>query len=226
MKLSRHDKPARCVDVMLCVVVVAFLASQVLFGQDSGRRIRTIPEQPGVPIEQRLLPDDEIVVIQRWAHLDGIQLGNDPKNLIAAFTKFSELAVLADVQSVEAVFNSDRSWLTTKITATIDQVVRSRLSAPKRGTQIEVEYTGGGEVTIGQQTVRAGQPIKLYPGERHLLFLAKDPERGVLYPSGGAWVIRNGRLVNPYREADPKITDPVHGYSLEAAIKQIRAAAK
>jgi hypothetical protein len=81
-------------------------------------RERVIIEQPGVPLESRLLPDDEVVVLERAGYWDGIVF-LDPvskANMIEDRLAGSDIAVVLDIDGVQGMLTDDRSWIRTRVT--------------------------------------------------------------------------------------------------------------
>jgi hypothetical protein len=206
-------------------VALAVCAStgQPLRAQRSAPHVRTIPEVL-VPVVDRLLPDDDIVVIT-GVEENGLLPDHDLTlpELIEEAVGMSDLIATVDVQGVTGFLANDGLWINTRVVGTVCQVVSSKKMPTRVGQRIEIEWFGG-ELRIGKVLVRAGHTIQ--PRRRYLWFLEAEPTRKALSTWRMPFVIQNGALVRPWSLQSTEPRDLLEGVKLAEVTKQIRRLSK
>ena len=202
------------------VLALAVFASTVqrLGAQRPTPHVRVIPE--GLqPIVDRLLPDDEVVVISRGEE-DILLPDHDLTipELIEEAVRMSHLIATVDVQEVTGFLADDGMWINTRVVGTVRQVLSSKKMPTRVGQRIEIEWAGG-ELRIGKVLVRAGYTIQ--PGRRYLWFLEAEPTRKALSTTVMPFVIQNGALVRPWSFQSTETRDLLEGLKLAEFTKQI-----
>jgi hypothetical protein len=189
-----------------------------LRAQRRAEHVRVIPE--GLqPIVDRLLPDDEVVVISRGEE-DILLPDHDLTipELIEEAVRMSHLIATVDVQEVTGFLADDGMWINTRVVGTVRQVLSSKKMPTRVGQRIEIEWAGG-ELRIGKVLVRAGYTIQ--PGRRYLWFLEAEPTRKALSTTVMPFVIQNGALVRPWSFQSTETRDLLEGLKLAEFTKQI-----
>jgi hypothetical protein len=158
------------------VLALAVFAStgERLRAQRRAPHVRTIPEVR-VPIVDRLLPDDDIVVIT-GVEENGILPEHELTTLevIKDAVAISDLIATVDIQEVKGLLTDDGMWINTRVAGTVQQVLSSKTLPPERGQRIEALYVGG-ETKIGKVLVRAGKAGAIQRIRRYLMFLELEP---------------------------------------------------
>jgi hypothetical protein len=142
-----------------------------------------------------LLPDDEIVLVTRHWDLIDNGLGQRPfQELIDHLTEASDAIVIVDVSDVSSVLVENGTWIATRISAQVREVLEApahpRLS---RGQRFTLEMIEGGEVRIGKVIVKADDLILPRAKRQYLMFVSL--ETGIVTPTQSPLLIQDGRLV-------------------------------
>ena len=175
-----------------------------------------------VPLESQLIQGDEIVVFQRIESppLIVIREGTTASSELARFRRQAEAVVLGEVVSIAGELTPDRSWVRTKVSfRSIEAFKDAKEFAPVGKTAI-FEYDGG-EVGIKNVIVRAGTYPLLRPGDRYVLFLSKNPDKGHWYSSIVLEVTADGRLKVPEIQ-EGRANSPIDGMPLFEALAILR----
>ena len=222
--LSRFSRvPLRVLVTLWCVAMFLVELNGFIAPQPASPRVRTILYRPGVALGTRLLPDDQVVLVKQEPGLLVLPGKQTRQQKIAFLTRSSDVVVVADVSNVVSELTTDKSWINTRVVALAGEVLKSRKRPFERGQQLDIEYEGGGELTIRSCLVKAGEPLKVEAGRRYLLFLVVHPNTGALLPMGTPLMIDNGKLVNPWIvELGSHARDLLHGLRLEQVAKEVR----
>jgi hypothetical protein len=166
-------------------------------------RERVIAEQGGVPIPSRLLPDDEIVVIESLFPVQTLPPPSTLAEKLRTAVAINQLAAMVDVTAVEGFLNEEQTWIRTRITGRVVESIMSRGLAVSPGTQIRFEYFWSGEMRIGKVLVRAGEPLLIESGKRYLVFLIRDPDTPAWALGTVLIQVVDGKLMNPWQVSQP-----------------------
>lgn len=163
--------------------IARILTAAVLLGGVSlsaaEQKTRVIERSPLVPIEKRLLPDDEVVVVQDYPRVSGVE--DEPVSVpreIEFLVTFSDAALVVDILDQQGHLVESGLWVNSTISARVVSAVLER-KADRRGFldrsqldghNVEILWTHGGEMSIGSVKIRA-RPTQLEVGHRYLLFL-------------------------------------------------------
>ncbi len=162
--------------------------------------VRTIPWAPHPPIPERLLAGDTFVIVAAAEDPVTVRRSARPPRVVlqqAVDTEFGTTAMV-DVRAAVAALSEDGTWVQTRFTAVVREVLRQGPGVPvderlTAGRQIEFRL-GGGEIVINGVRVRAGQSV-VFPRGDYLVFVA--------HKSGSTWwtlsdqpplALRDGRL--------------------------------
>jgi len=191
------------------------------------QRIRTIFFQPGVPIAERLLPDDEIVLVKQRQKDHVAQWATPPTQaqLANILLRSAEAAAIFSVSDISGQFTEDESWIRTSIVAVPTEVLFAQAFDIARHGPIRITWDEGGERNVDHRLVRAGASLKLQKGDSCLIFLRKD-EAGAWHPMNPPLAIERGLLVDTTRASKtPGEVEPLEGLKVESVLKDIRRAA-
>jgi hypothetical protein len=188
--------------------------------------VRVIPHRPGIPIETRLLPDDQVVMIEGDEHGSVLMKEPTPSQALAYAVAGSHIAVVVSVDEVRGSLTDDKSWIQTRITGTVVDILMARKPHAVQGERLEVEYEWGGELKIGTCLVRAGHPLHMKAGAPYLLFIRVHDTTGALYPFETPLQISDGRLFSPQEPGRGVKAHPLHGLKLIEVAEQIKRLAK
>jgi hypothetical protein len=192
-------------------------------------RVRYLEWSPGWPIPERLRPDDQVVVIT----LEGADMVTparrlSAKDVIDDAAVRADVVAVVDVERIDALLASKDAWIQTRLTGTISRILRINKGRRFRLGQHVDARVSGGELAIGQVTVRAtdSRPFissGLREHRSYLLFLTQDGD--VLDALHPPVLVENARLSypSPWRHAYAN-PDPLAGMTLNAAEKVVRRA--
>jgi hypothetical protein len=213
------------------VVAWAAVASTfVVVGQSAPPRVRTLFWYPDAPIPGRLLPDDEVVRVERGGILDYITPSYKltVEEVIADVAVRADLVAVVDIDQVEGILSDADAWVSTRFTGTVRQVIRERKVGDFQVRQQLQAYLSGGEVLVGKVLVRIGDPQRWPVNQPYLLFLGRGGRQdGHLYALLSAVVIKNGKLNYPNTPPQPPPKFPPHplrGLTVAAVTKMAREA--
>jgi hypothetical protein len=148
------------------------------------QKIRAIDRSPVVPIAERLLPGDEVVVVTDFPEISG--LVDEPVSIpaeVAWHVALSDAAVVVEVSGVKSRLTPEGLWIESTITARVLSVAMERRPGTRQiiqqseleGKAIELRWIHGGEVSIGSVRVRA-HPSQLEAGRRYLVFMTRGSD--------------------------------------------------
>jgi len=202
---------SRIVPFTTMVVIVLVATCGDPFGPGIGivhaaqGRVRELSWDPHLRVPDRLLPDDETVVMTR----EGLEVVGPAQpwtvtQVIEHAALRSDLVAVVDVDSVKGVLVLNDSWVYTRLAGTVREVLRtSRALQFEQGQRIEGDYPNG-EIMLGGVRVKAGDraPVNIptFPEHRsYLLFLSN--ERGILQTAHPPLLIQDGKLtyLSPFR---------------------------
>jgi hypothetical protein len=176
----------------------------------------------GIPITERLLPDDDVVMIAREEE-SGIVYDPEPTaaQLIALTVIRSDIVVVLVPNEIGGLLVEDGTWIHTRVIGTTDEVFMSKRRRVTTGQRLDFQ-TPGGEVRVGKVLVKALDTPKLTIGRRYLVFL-RATDSGTLFPTHEPLLIENGKLSN-WRVTEPgsSTIDPLHGLSFDEVVKEVR----
>lgn len=164
-------------------------------GQTASQRApaRTIPYDPSIPVEQRLLPGDTEVFIDM---LNSNDFRHPPYYPDRDFTEevrgvaAYEAIALIEVTRTDGVWIDSGSWLRTRVTGRLEQLIRGDRLAIR--DTIRFEHHNGESFLNGVHIV-AGFYHKFVVGQRYLVFLGYDRSRSS-HVAHGYLVNAQGRL--------------------------------
>ena len=209
---------------LTCLLAVSTGAhSLVHAAQPPAQRVRTIPRTTK-PIAQRLLPDDEVVVIDEIQERTVFD-GEPTPALVIRHAMLGSVAVaIVRVDEVLGVLADGGTWIDTRAVGQVERLLIPDKKEILTKDRLQFE-TAGGEMMIGKVLVRAGKSLGVQPGSRYLMFFTKHD--GSLYPEYMPLRIDGDTVVNPWQlEPGSTTKDPLHGLKLAEITKQIRRLAK
>ena len=188
-------------------------------------RVRRLFWASDLPIAARLLPDDEVVVVKVGGDVDLITPRKllTVKQVIADAAVRADLVAVIDVDVVDTMLSLGDSWVITRLTGTVRDLLRVREAGHFRLGQRLEAYIGGGEIRLGQVLVKAGDPIHPTASRSYFLFL--ENQDGVLNMIHPPLVIKDGKLeyLSPVN-ADKEPPNPMQGLTVDALGKMVREA--
>jgi hypothetical protein len=213
-----------CVLVGLLTLV---LSTAVAHEQSREPRVRVIQQWAKPPLAARLLPDDEIVVVERMFppyELNDVDQKMSRDDALRRAINSSKAVVVVDVETASGVLAENDTWLWTRANAVLRETV---LPAPqlvaKNGERVIV-VEDGGAMTIEGKTVRTAQVVEpMHPGGRYLMFLIFNPDaNGISYPLARFEVRQDGTLRDPILDrVTPNYLHAITGAKLEEAKRRI-----
>jgi hypothetical protein len=173
---------------------------------------RTMPYEAGIPIANRLLTNDTVVVVERpspSAPLRQLTLQDELER-----QSMADAIVLVDGLSSQGVLTDDGAWVRSLVTGSVHRVIVANRSWDA-GPQAASFSHDNGQIAIGGVTVRAGVFPVFDPQSRYLLFLRYEAAHGWLIASA-LRVDGDGRLAAvgqsdglPDRFETPLIGEPL-----------------
>jgi hypothetical protein len=194
----------------VAVAVVTFICTSDL--GVAAQKVRTL-RQNDQPIVSRLLPDDQVVLIE---HLMG-----PPRPSPFTMTRENELKQLARMDEIVVIhqakplsfFVMNGTWLNTRVTARVIQTLKTGQLATTPGTVIEFEHEGG-ELDVNGVVVRSAAGVSFENNSRYLVALRFDTyfkrwQPVVMFELDNLGVLRGTR-----RRDGTTSTSALHGLSL------------
>ncbi|MBY0496341.1 MAG: hypothetical protein K2Y23_19200 [Cyanobacteria bacterium] len=168
---------AKSVQLLVLASVVVSASEQLV------ERTRVIPFSDR-PIVERLLPDDQVVVLAR-DDSDRSVTEREPtaSEIVRSLldSRFGNL-VIVDVNQISGVLVDDGRWIDTKFDGVLADVVTTRtdrsVKLPVKGAPISFSFDGG-EVKVGNVLVRTNNAIPFPAKRRYLAFLGPPAGWGV-----------------------------------------------
>jgi hypothetical protein len=148
-----------------CAMACVSIVFACVMGAESPRtRVMRAGEQP---IVERLLPDDEVVLISPDYDVVVPDHVLSAAEAIADATARADLVAVVAVDDVKAILVDNGAWIRTRLSGLITRVLSASLHGQALSKRKRVDvYITGGELRIGQVLVKAGNPLKL-PAARH-----------------------------------------------------------
>ncbi|MEQ1935317.1 MAG: hypothetical protein ABL962_15770 [Fimbriimonadaceae bacterium] len=209
---------------LLCFFLIVLSPGLVIVRTQTQSKARAIPATTGPPIAARLLPDDDLVVVNRI--VEGVQF--DPSttitDLVSEMTTSADLVLRAKIEGFNSVLVEQGTWISTGVRAMSSVVFKSPTWATK-SRDLDVTFqVDGGEVRIGKVLVRTRPRIELQAGREYLLFLRASQAYGVLELRYEPLLIKGGRL---FESAEPPDSQNLLvGATVEEVVREIRKFAK
>lgn len=224
LRVSKHIGPVAC---------AAFVVLAFNFGEANGatrQKTRVIQRSPAEPIEKRLQPDDEVVVIRDLPLVTGLE--DEPVSVpreIAWLAATSDVALVVEVLDQKGRLVDSGRWINSTITVRVEIAAMERPAGSRKvleqssleGQRIDIQWIHGGEVNIGKVQVRA-RPTQLDSGGKYLLFIDRV---------GGEWhlgtrfaVQKDGKLRHLFEPDDSRkyVGSVLDGLPLESVLRDLR----
>jgi hypothetical protein len=209
------------------LVAFAVLPTAVAQDRPPERRVRIIQQWLKPPIAERLLPDDDVVVVERMFPpyvMNDVAQKMSRDEALRTVLSTSRAAVVVDVETVSGVLAESDTWLWTRAQTVLRETVAGapELTAKKGERVIVVE--DGGETTIAGKTVRTEREVEpMRPGGRYLMFVSFNPDdTAIAYPRARFEVMPDGTLRDPILDrVTTNYLTAITGAKLEDAKKQI-----
>lgn len=208
------------------LLLIVLVGEGALTAQDRSPRVRLIPDGVGMTIAERLLPGDEVVVIQR--PIDASVYNEQPSasDIIMSTVEISGIIAVVTVDEVTPFLVDEDTWINTRIVTTVEDVVLVRRRSVSAGQALEFHFVGG-EIMIGHVLVKAWEPPVLRNGKRYLIFLDNNSAK---WATHAPLLIDGERLVStrPVERGvlGRTIRDPLDGLSLNDVIEEVRRLAR
>ena len=146
-------------------ILTAVLTASYISGV-AAQKVRTLPPD-NKPIESRLLPDDEVVVVQPLMASRRSTFEWTRESELSDLATWEEVAVIHQAKS-ESFFVRNGTWLDTRVTARVMQTLKTGRLATAPGRPITFEH-GGGELSVRAVTVRSAEGVSFEPSKRYLV---------------------------------------------------------
>ena len=210
-------------DLMLALVaaLTCIGIAQSVAADAQAPRVRMLPYSLQ-PIEDQLLPNDEVVVIKRVYDSGFFDRVPNAAEYISYSTERADAVALVDLMSVGGILVDGGTWVHTRMVGRVRQVIKSsarqKLSS---GQRVELSVNGG-ELKIGNVLVKTEDALRLPIDRRYLLFMYDaGPTFGVDL-THRPLLVEHGRLVDPQPRDPSKPSDPLSGLTLSSVIEEIR----
>ena len=139
--------------------IVPALPPPVVSGQEEapirpGARMKRFEEGRKIVDRFDARAGDRDVVVERWEddHAEGPPLGYSP---VAWQTIFSPVVMVVKVTSVEGYLTEDETWINSRVTATVTQLLKNATSADLRLNSEVTFVTDGGAIKTGSHVLEA-----------------------------------------------------------------------
>jgi hypothetical protein len=211
-----------CVTLVCGVLLIDHVPTQA-----QSPRVRVVRQRAGVSITSLLLPDDEIVVIESSGHWQTIAPPESAREMLRQGVQRNDLSVVLEVTDIIGILEKDRSWIRTRVTGRVVELLMSRDAAAPLGAQLEIDYPWAGETRVGNVLVRAGELLRMQKGQRYFTFLKRNPETREWHIAGALLRVDGAKLASlESPESSRASPGPLHGLKYADVAKQVRRLAK
>ena len=206
-------------------------AGTLLVGLSVGaqtERVRTMGYSSGIRIDERLRPDDEVVVIEKD---DGLQIHFDRTPSVEFFVEYlvrlADVIVVIDVKEMSTVVVDERTWIRTGVAATVKEVFKQENRPVRVGGTLRFQLDGGA-VKFGNVLVKTRPVPSVEVGRTYLVFGVVNPENGILFPAHAPVLVEGDTLVYsmPFEGSPDRGANPLNGYSMAKLAAQVRRLAR
>ncbi len=181
--------------------VATFAAAVLILAgtSDSGaaaQKVRTL-RQNGQPIVSRLLPDDQVVVIESvMGPSRPSPFTRTRETELRDLASWEEVAVIHQAQP-QSFFVMNGTWLNTRVAARVMQTLKTGRLATAPGRVIEFEHAGG-ELEVNGVIVRSAVGVSFENATRYLVAVRFHPDLqkwqvGVMFELDNLGVLRGHR---------------------------------
>jgi len=178
------------------------------------------------PIVERLLPDDDVVLISPDYDVVVPDHVLSAAEVIADATARADLVAVVAVDDVKAILVDNGAWIRTRLSGLITRVLSASLHGQALSKRKRVDvYITGGELRIGQVLVKAGNPLKLPAARQYLLFMKDDGAAPGPGPTHTPLLIEQGKLQDTLPPGVSDHADPLNGMALSALVSEVRRGA-
>lgn len=197
-------------------LLVSLTAGVSLAGQIPAGRVRVIPYKVGLAIPERLLPDDQVV------RLDRPREDTDPKEQPTAEAQLratldaSEIVTTVIAEEVRGVLVEDGSWVNTRVVGRVDRPYLDRARSLPFGGLLTLEFSGG-ELPLGDTLVKAWEPPRIEKDKRYLVFHSGQGALGTV----AVYRVENGKLASTWPADRTRIKDALDGASFDDVTEQV-----
>jgi hypothetical protein len=188
-------------------------------------RQRQIAQQRNVPIASRLLPGDELVLIEPEGY--GTRFVNpsvpDLPDDLDLRARVSDLIVVAQLVESQGMLVNNNSWIRTKLIFRSLRVIKDSKHVVTDTAPLITVYHDGGDIRINSVLVRAGFYYVYEVNKRYLLFLrsfSKDNNAlsGVQVAVNDQNKLTSMQISNGRNSSG---TSHLYGLNLEVVIKEL-----
>jgi len=228
--VAETDLAARAVVAnVLVLTAVGSRLSVTSAGQSVPRHVREVTWNLNVRIADVVRPDDEVIELTR----DFLEVAA-PKSPLSVHEVAEDVAVradlvaLVDASSVDTVLSQNESWIDTRVTGTIREILRASESLHfQPGQPLDMRISGG-ERLFGTVVVRAGDraPVtvpRVIPHVQYFVFLKRSQDAfSLIHP---LLVVENQRVKYLSRLQATNIpSNPLEGLSVQELVRIVRDA--
>jgi hypothetical protein len=219
--MSNSQRTRTAVILLLLTVYGGF--SSTMQVAKPGERRREIKSDPRVPIADLLIPQDDVVVIERnsFPPLIGFNADQTLQDALDQAMLHDAIAVTRSLKSRGNLIDRG-TWVRSTVTASVVEVIK-----PGPGLGIGAKtatfWHNDGEMFVGHVRVRAGVYPVYDPSEDYLLFLNQDPARG-LYPARSFRITSKG-LLAPIIQSNGETklpNSPIYGQTSDLVLRELR----
>lgn len=200
--------------VRTLVLLLSVAGSVSLTGQTPAGRVRVIPYGPNLPIVERLLPDDEIVRLDRPREPEAARQLT-AQEFLTALLDASQIVAVVRADEVKGILVDNGTWVNTLVAVRVQRALLDADRSIPFGGPMNLQWSGG-DLPIGNTLVRAWEPPRLQPDKQYLVFHTGGGVMGTL----AAYLIEDLKLVSTWPVERTRIKDPLDG----AAFNDVTAA--
>ena len=205
---------------------IAIWMSSLVFAPQPGpntERVRVLGFDPKTPIERRLEPRDQVVVIEKDSFPPGLAM-----NVAQTFDDALDHALKHDTVVVAhglvsgGTLIDGGTWIRGRVTASILEVIKSEHWSDRSAPL--TFWHNDGELFLKNVRVKAGRYPIFDPSTRYLLLLGNDESRG-LYLGRALRVTAQGILATVLTSTGETqlSTSPLYGQPLDSVLAALRA---
>jgi hypothetical protein len=187
-------------------------------------RVRKAANPIRRPIEQLIMPDDEVVILETSGlHID--RIGRPTvQQVVQNLRKEADLVVIAEVAGLTSHESASREWIDTDLSVYVHDFVFTSPQAKTLLNNRKQHFTiPGGEVLIGNVLVKTQGMFSLKVGGVYLLFLARaKDDASVMTWTYPPLLVAGAKLVSDRSEFHSNYFDPLSGQTVSKIVTLLK----
>jgi hypothetical protein len=169
---SVFDRLTACLSCK-SIAIVAFTALVMFAGEAAVQEIRTVPHRYAVPLSKQVAcPRKERIQLTAEPHGSVLVGELTAEGYIDTALDLSDVTVVFLADDVKSVLTENDSWISTRVSGFVEEVMSSRKLKPARYSRVALQLRDG-TMSINGCEVTTGTPAQIEAGRRYLVFFSQ-----------------------------------------------------